>query len=42
VSALHSSPCPISATALNVDLLLLEEIEALSEEEVEDLGVGVS
>jgi amino acid adenylation domain-containing protein len=32
----------ISATALNVDLLLLEEIEALSEEEVEDLGVGVS
>jgi amino acid adenylation domain-containing protein len=32
----------ISATALNVDLLLLEEIEALSEEEAADLGVGVA
>ncbi len=31
----------ISATALNIDLLLLEEIEALSEEEAADLGVEV-
>ncbi|HYU35987.1 MAG TPA: amino acid adenylation domain-containing protein, partial [Thermoanaerobaculia bacterium] len=31
----------ISATALNIDLLLLEEIEALTEEEAAEMGVSV-